>query len=217
MTNESHESLDCDEYPDLTEQGVDLGRSISVETGSDSTSSSSPVDQAGLDIEAAAEWNSYIDSQKRDGWSDLGFDEKAFCEEYLENGYNKREAAVTAGRAASAGISLLHKPLCREYILSLEAKRYARSIITERFLEAQYMVLLDQANGDVEVPIVTGAGQSLNALKFDGNLKLAVLKELGLTSGVTKPDASALGGVTIVIDMGALTGADHKTKVVSEQ
>jgi len=217
MTNGADEPSDRVQFASSDEQGQVPGRSVVVQIGSDSGSGSQGLDQESLDTTAADEWDSYIDTQKRDGWSDLDYAKQAFCDEYLSNGYNHREAAVSVDFPVHRGKKLLNDPLCREYIVEAEQARRNRSLVTERFLEAQYFQLLDQANGDEEVAIVTGSGAQLNAKKFDGNLKHAVLKELGAISGVTKPDAAALGGVTVIIDMGALTGADHKPKVISEQ
>ncbi len=163
----------------------------------------------------ASEWDTYVNNQIRDKWPDLSFQKRHFGNEYLKNGYNHREAALSCGRIANAGIRLISEPLIREYILYLEAQRTSRSIISERFLEAQYMELLSQANGEVEVPLVTGAGEKITAQKFNGSLKLAVLQELGKVSGVTKPDAQETGKVTVVIDIGKLTGTDHS--IVADQ
>ncbi len=216
MRNGTDQQLCGDEHSPTAESASDSGREIVIESGSNSTSGAPLPNSPSLGIEPPSEWDTYIDTQTRNGWDDLGHDEKAFCEEYLSNGYNHRAAAESVERSPNSGIKLLHRPLCREYLLWLEQKRQARSIITERFLEAQYLSLLDEADGQIEVAIVTGAGSELLAKKYNGPLKLSILQEMSKMSGITKPDENSKP-VNVIIDMGALTGAEHKPKVISEQ
>lgn len=213
MTDGADQQLHSIELQPIAESGGDSGRTVSVESGSDSTKSSLLSDPKSDLAGPTSEWDTYVDTQLRNDWPDLGHDEQAFCDEYLENGYNHREAAELIDRPLSAGIRLLNKPLCREYILWQEHKRRARSLITELFLESQYFQLLSEANGDVEVPLVTGSGIQLNAKKYDGTLKKAVLDSMGKLSGVSKPEVSDTQ-VNVIIDVGALIG---ENKVVSEQ
>lgn len=213
MTNGADDQLCSVEPVSVAESAIDSGRKATVPSGSDSPESTLLSDQKSSLAGPTSEWDTYVDTQIRNDWVDLGHDEKAFCDEYLENGYNHRDAAVTIERSANAGIRILNKPLCREYILHAENKRRSRSLITEMFMEAQYFQLLDEANGEVEVAIVTGSGASLNAKRYDGNLKKAVLEAMGKLSGISKPELGDTQ-VNVIIDMNALTG---NNKVVSEQ
>ena len=197
-------------------EGGIAGRALSIESEGDSAGSSLLSNSQSALAGPTSEWDTYVDSQIRHDWVDLPHNHRAFCEEYLVNGYDHRAAAEVIEKPPSSGITLLHKPLIREYILWSEQKRRARSLITEQFLESQYLQLLDQANGDVEVPLVTGSGMKLNAKKFDGPLKKAVLDSMGKLSGVTKPEEGDTG-LTVIIDVGALIGEENARKVVSEQ
>jgi len=165
--------------------------------------------------ELTSEWDAYIDSQIAKDWQDIDFAEREFCEQYLENGYKHRDAAVASGFAANAGNRLINKPLLREYIHWKEAKHTNRRLVNEQFFDGQLAELYDIALGEVEIPLVTGTGITFNAKKFDGSLALAVLRERAKISGIEKPEmAEAAGGVNIIIDVGALTGA--KPKVINE-
>jgi len=208
----------CSGEPMVTEvKGESTGRDIVVEAGSNSAGSALLLDQESKGLEPTNEWDTYIDSQIRSDWKDMPFEERAFCDEYLENGYKHRLAAESAGYALSAGIRLVNKPLLREYIHWAEAKKRSRRLVSEHFFDAQLAELYDQAIGEVEVDLVTGQGDAFRALKFNGGLALSIIQERAKISGVSKPEiAEGAGGVTVVIDVGALLGKE-KTKVVSEQ
>ena len=216
MTNGADEQLHSVGPESVESEGGIAGRAISVEPPSDSAGSSLLSDSQSNLAGPTSEWDTYVDSQIRHDWVDLPHHERAFCEEYLVNGYNHRDAAEVIERPPNSGITLLHKPLCREYILWSEQKKRARSLITEQFLESQYFQLLEQANGDIEVHLVTGSGLKLTAKKFDGPLKKAILDSMGKLSGVTKPDESTTP-INVIIDVGALIGEENRAKIVSEQ
>jgi hypothetical protein len=196
----------------VAESREGVGRAVAVQSGGNSPGDSSLSDSPINDARDTSEWDSYVDSQIRNSWPDLGIDEQAFCDEYLDNGYKHREAALAVERPANSGIKLLNKPLCREYIVWNENKRRQRRVVSERFFDAQLTELYDKAIGEVEVPLVTGSGVCLEAKKFNGGLALQIIQERAKISGITKPEMAELG-VTVVLDMAALTG----TKVVSEQ
>ena len=205
MSDGADDSLCSPEFIPDEDEGEDIGRGVSVETGSNRAGNSLLSDTPSNSLGLTSEWDTYIDSQIRDSWSDLKHDEQAFCDEFLDNGYKHREAALTIERSADSGIRLLNKPLCREYIHFHEQKRRARRIVSERFFDAQLADLYDQAIGDVEVPLVTGSGIELTAKKFNGPLALGIIQERGKLSGVTKPDAPD-NQINVIIDVGALTG-----------
>jgi len=209
----------CGGEPMVTEvKGEDVGREVTVQTGGNSPGSALLLDTQSQELEPASEWDTYVDSQIRSDWKDMPFEERAFCDEYLENGYKHRLAAESAGYALSAGIRLINKPLLREYIHWAEAKKRSRTLVSEHFFDAQLAELYDQAIGEVEVACVTGQGDKFDALKFDGRLALSIIQERAKISGVSKPEiAEGTGGVTVVIDVGALLGKEKPTKVVSEQ
>jgi len=167
------------------------------------------------DAEPANEWDAYIVAQTAGDWQDIDFAEREFCDQYCENGYKHRDAAVAAGFVIAAGIRLIKKPLLREYIHWKESKHRVRRLVSEQFFDGQLAEVFDAAMGEVEVPLVTGTGITFNAKRFDGQLALAVIKERAKISGIEKPELSELaGGVNIIIDVGALTGI--KPKVVNE-
>ena len=139
-------------------------------------------------------------------WPSLCPQEKGFALEYIENGFDHREAAKTVGRAKAAGIKLLRKPLVHAYISHLQKQYVQESLFTQQFYEAKLLELYEMAVGDVEVPMVDSDGEQFKAKKFHGSLALNILKERGLTTGVAKPEERGPGGVKVVIDMGALLG-----------
>ena len=213
MTNGADDQLCGVESVSVAESAIDSGQSSSGDAGSDSSKSSLLSNQKSDLAGPTSEWDTYVDTQIRHDWVDLGHDERAFCDEYLENGYKHRDAAETIDRPPSSGIRILHKPLCREYIHLMEAKRRDRRIVSERFLDAQLSQLYDQATGEEAVPLVTGSGMELTAKKFNGQLALGIIQERAKLSGVAKPEIADTQ-VNVIIDMNALTGDN---KVVSEQ
>ena len=216
MTNGADEQLHSVGPEPIEGEGGVSGRTVPEQPAGDRATSSLLSNPQSALAGPTSEWDTYVDTQIRHDWVDLPHDERAFCEEYLVNGYNHRDASEAIDRPASSGIRLLNKPLCREYILWTEHKKRARSLITEQFMESQLFQTLDQANGDVDVPLVTGSGIKIVAKKFNGPLKLAVLQEMGKLSGISKPEVSDVN-LTVVIDVGALIGEENKNRIVSEQ
>ena len=205
MTNGADEQLDSVGPAPVTDQGSVSGSEISGRSGSFGPSHTLLPNSESDESRLAREWDSFIDTQIRHNWPDLACEERAFCEEYLENGYNHRLAAETVGRAASGAHRLLHKSIVREFIHFTETARRARRIVSERFLDAQLSQLYDQAIGEEEVPLVTGSGLMLNAKKFNGALALGIIQERAKLSGVAKPE-QADTQVNVIINEAALIG-----------
>ncbi len=209
----THDPLCSVESTPVAEQGSGTGSEVIEQPGISSPGGSSVSNQTLLGTESPDEWDTYVESQERNGWLDISIDEIAFCDEYLANGYKHREAAISCEFAASAGIRLVRKPLLRAYITHQQDKKRLRSIVTERFLDAQLMDLYDQAIGEVDVAIVTANGDEISAKKFNGSLALSIIQERSKTAGVTKGEEGKGGAlVNVTIDMGSLLG--HTPKVI---
>ena len=216
MTNGADEQSCGAEHPPVAESGSVLGREIPEQSGGNSSGGALLPNPESDSLGLTSEWDSYIDTQKRHDWVDLSHEQRAFCEEFLNNGYDHREAAISVGRSPGGALKLLHKPLLREYICFVEGKRRDRRIVSERFLDAQLAQLYEQAVGEEEIPLVTGSGIKLTAKKFQGQLALGIIQERAKLSGVAKPEAVDTN-ISVVIDVGALIGEENRLKIVSEQ
>ena len=148
----------------------------------------------------------YLDNQIAKDWPDLELWERAFAHQYVTNGGNHREAAKYINRAVSSGLSITRRPLLRAFIKHLQDEQYDVSLITPAFIEANYMYIAECARGDEKVNMVDSEGTEFSAKKYDGQLLLAVNKEMGNHIGYTKVEKSTDSKVTVIVDMGALTG-----------
>ena len=207
VENGDNDSLGSVESAPVAEQGSGVGSEVTKQPGSNGTSGTQKPDQVLLGAESPDEWDTYVESQERNGWLDISVDEIAFCDEYLQNGYKHREAALVCEWNPAKGIRLVNKPLLRAYIAHQEDKKRLRSIVTERFLDAQLMELYDQAIGEVPVAIVTANGGEMTACKFNGALALSIIQERSKTAGVTEEDKGKNGPlVHVSINMADLLG-----------
>ncbi len=158
-----------------------------------------------------------LDRHTEQGFSEIDPQIRAFCHEYVTNGYNHREAAEKTGSSPNAGIRLRRTPLVAAYIHYLQQEQHQANIITQDFIQAKLEDLYDMAVGDVEVPLVTGSGMQLTAKKFNGTLALAIVTEISKMHGHIKaPEHTGDGNLIINIDLGKMLGA-QPMEVVSEQ
>lgn len=148
----------------------------------------------------------YIDKQIAGGWSDLELWERAFAHRYLANGTDHREAATYVNRAKSAGVSILRRPLLREFIKYLQDEQRSVSLITNAFIEANYLHVIECAKGHKKVAMVNSDGQSFTAKQYNAQALLSANKELANHIGYSKVEKPTESKVTVVVDMGALTG-----------
>ena len=100
------------------------------------------------------------DSVKRNrelGFPDLDDQRRAFCIKYVTNGYKHGAAAAKVGFSESMGVRLKREPLVAAFIVDLQKKYLAESIVTKQTLDFYLDELEDIAMGRVSIPIVTGA------------------------------------------------------------
>lgn len=173
-----------------------------------STSNTSPVSQNDVEQELATLSVTLDDvkAQEERGWPDIEPVHKAFAHEYVLNGYDHLSAAERVGIARSGGIRVRRKPLVSAYINWLQERKLKSDIITKDFVSARLEDLYDMAIGEIDIPLVTGAGESFYAKKFQGGLALQILQEQSKMNGITKPDENNGGNVTVNIDMGFALG-----------
>jgi len=158
----------------------------------------------------------YIENQIKNGWPDLMPAEIAFAQEYCVNGYNHRLAAEHVGRPLDSGITLVRKPLIRSYIAWIQQEQRTESLITKDFIEAQMMHQYEKANGDVAVAMVDSEGNEFTAKNYQGQLSVGILKEFNNMFGHSKVEKSSESKVTVIVDMGALTGRPPVTVDIEE-
>lgn len=147
-----------------------------------------------------------VDRNKREGWPDLSEKRRAFVLIYTTNGYDHRRAAVEVGLSADMGTSIKREPLVAAYIEYMQNQTYESSLVTKPFLDAKLDILEDIAMGEMEIPIVTAAGESISAKKFHPDLAMNIIKQRAQLGGHTKDDKSRVGDVNIQINIDAMTG-----------
>ena len=197
-------------------QSEDVGRQTSIAPLCPSAGSSQGIDQNVPEVTASDEWDTYITTQIDRDWDEFEDKKRAFCDEYLENGYDHCNSAETNGYSRKRGHKLLQEPMVQEYIHWMETSRRSRSYISRPFLDAKLLETLDEASGEVDVQMVDKDGVQFQAKKYNGQLKLAILQEMGKMSGISKPEIQeGAGGVQVIIDVGALLGKDNLIKEVN--
>lgn len=148
---------------------------------------------------------SLVDRNRELDYPDLEERRRAFAIEYVTNGYNHRSAAISVGFSAGFGIRLKREPLVAAYIVDLQAKYLAESLVTKQSLDVYLDQLEDIAMGRVDIPIITGAGDEMIAKKFHSDLAMKVYSERAKLHGIVKDDAKN-APVSVTINMAGMTG-----------
>lgn len=156
-----------------------------------------------------------IDNQAGRNWPILSHEEKAFCHEYVINGFDHRTAADKIGHSKGTGISIKRRPYVAAYIEFLLERMHHSNLVIKGFLDARLDDLYEMAIGEVEVPLVTGDGSSFTAKKFQGGLALSILQERGKINGVVKEGPKG-GQVIVNIDLGRALGEKDAEGIVIE-
>jgi len=147
-----------------------------------------------------------VERNRENGFQDLGDQRRAFCIEYVSNGYKERKAAVKVGFAESTGAKLKREPLVAAYIVDLQKKYLAESIVTKQTLDVYLDELEDIAMGRVSIPIVTGSGEKINAKKFHADMAMKVYNERSKLHGIVEEEDKANAAVNVTINMAGMTG-----------
>ncbi len=148
-----------------------------------------------------------IEIQKGKDWPGVEPSHKAFAYEYVSNGYNHSDAAEKVGLPRSSGLRIRRLPLVTAFIAWIQEAKFQTTIITKEFIECKLDDLYDMAIGEVDVPCVTGSGETFSAPKFQGGLALQILQERSKMNGITKQEEKDNSGVTVVISMENAIGA----------
>lgn len=151
--------------------------------------------------------SSTIERNRENGFMDLDEAKKAFCIVYVTNGYKHREAAEEAGLNPDKGIQLKREPLVSAYIYDLQQQYLAESIVTKQVMDAKLDELEDIAMGRVEIPLVTGAGDKIEAKKFMPDMAMKVYSEKVRLHKIVE-DKSKSGHVSVSINMAGMVGND---------
>jgi hypothetical protein len=126
-----------------------------------------------------------IAQQREKDWPLLSPQERCFAEEYCFNGYNHREAAITAGLNPDRGIHLKRQPLIRAFVAHVQSRLFEANIVTRDFVDAKLDELYDMAVGIIETDhIDTKNAESFRGNKFHGSLALDILREKAKLHGV---------------------------------
>lgn len=102
---------------------------------------------------------------------------RAFAIAYVSNGYNAKSAAVLTGWERDQGRNLTYHPVVIKHIHLILDALQSRSTITSHYIHNQLDRLQEIAMGEIDVPMVTAAGETYNAPKFMERLALEVLRE----------------------------------------
>jgi hypothetical protein len=161
---------------------------------------------------------SLIEEERARGWTGIAEKDKAFAFEYITNGFNHREAAVSIGMAPGSGISKLRHPLVGAFIQYLQEQSNKAKFITQQFVEQQYLEILPKLKGEEEVDIVDiKEGTSFKAKKFHSAELVSTLRDLGKSSGYIAPDTGPKGSmVNVQINMGNFVGDDPVEVIIDD-
>ncbi len=147
-----------------------------------------------------------VERNRELGFPDLEEQKKAFAIKYVTNGYLHRQAAADSGFPLSRGIRLKREPLVAAYISDLMNKYLAESLVTKQTLDIYLDELEDIAMGRVDVPMITGNGDEIEARKFHPDLAMKVYSERSKLHGIVKDENNGSGVVNVQINMNSLTG-----------
>ena len=107
------------------------------------------------------------------------------------------------------GIVKLRDPLVSRFIAKLQEDANTAKLITQNFVEAQYLEILPQLKGEEDVALYNNqTGEGVLAKKFHSAELVSVLRDLGKSSGYIAPDVGGPAGavVNVQINLGDLTG-----------
>lgn len=147
-----------------------------------------------------------VERNRELGFPDLEPNRRAFCIEYVSNGYKHRDAAVKVGFSANTGITLKREPLVAAFISDLLNTYLAESIVTKQTLDTYLDELEDIAMGRVDINMVSADGEEFSAKKFHADLAMKVYNEKSKLHGIVKDDNDKNTAVNLTINMGDLTG-----------
>lgn len=144
--------------------------------------------------------------ERNNGFESLTPNRRAFCHEYITNGYKHREAAKSVGIAAASGIRVLREPLVGAYISYLQSMQQTSAIITKDYINAQYMALYDMATGLEPQCLVTADGDEFMAKKTELGTAHNILKEMSKSTDYAQETGNKVAAVSVNIDFGNLRG-----------
>ena len=150
---------------------------------------------------------SAVERNRGNGFEDLDEAKKAFCILFVTNGYKHREAAEEAGFNPDKGVQLKKEPLVSAYIHDLQKKYLAESIVTKQVMDTKLDELEDIAMGRVEIPMVTGAGDKIDAKKFHPDMAMKVYSERTKLHKIVE-DGKGSGHVSVTINVAGMIGED---------
>lgn len=112
-------------------------------------------------------------------YKDFGLSKKqyAFCEEYLTNGFNQKQAAIKAGYKEK------HSCACGAHVLANEKVKnyidYRLSIMTDRFNEViACLTMIALGEGTDQIPLLEQGSQYLADKKIDSKDRVKASSEL---------------------------------------
>ena len=141
-------------------------------------------------------------------WTNVPEQDKAFAVEYVTNGFKHLDAAQAVGLSRSSGLRKLRDPLIGAFIGYLQENANQAKLITQQFVEQQYIEVLPMLKGEIEVPIHDlKSGETTNAKKFHSAEVVSVLRDLGKSSGYIQPEfGPSAATVNVQINLADLAG-----------
>ncbi len=155
-----------------------------------------------------------IERNRLSDWEDLSPEQRAFVFEYMQNGFNHREAAREAGFKPDNGFRMLRHPLVASYIQHLQEEQYERSLLTKSFVEAQYLEIIPKLKGEENIPLVTGMGEEVLVKKFHSAEIVSVLRDLSKISGMQTEEKQNKNAVSVTINYGAMVGDSPEPTII---
>lgn len=145
-----------------------------------------------------------VEYNREHGYPDLDDQHRAFCVEYLTNGYHHRNAAQAVGLPAQAGITIKREPLVAAFIVDHLHSNITESLVTRETVDSYLDELEDIAMGRVAVPVIGEDGKTVKRKKFMGDLALKIYSERCKLHGIVQGD-SKVAPVNVTINLDGMT------------
>jgi hypothetical protein len=146
---------------------------------------------------------SLLDYNKANGWPDVTPQQKLFSREFAHIGILSRACKASKVSTAKA-VMWVRDPLISAYIGYIQEELSSRSLLTRQFVELSLLEQYEKANGNIDIPIVDRNGDVIMAPRWNGQVALGVLKEMGSMIDIGKRPESK--GVTVNINLDSFVG-----------
>lgn len=137
---------------------------------------------------------------------DLETQDIAFALEYMID-YDYTRAAKHVGLTKAQGRALSNDPKVKRYILACLGENAQASLITEQYIQANYLRIMPMLLGDEEVPMVV-QGVPVEAKQFEPAAALAALRDMAKSTNFVKNPDVDKNNISVTVNIANLVGDD---------